>query len=113
MQRLCHLSNNCYGSQCNRSDFIVTCNYCRSCFAGCDAAYSSLFSLFVFIVSNDGLFVVQLPNVYSYTRVVELNLVALESIRVSGKLSTDLNIGLTQNPDDYTANTMYEIVIGG
>jgi len=69
--------------------------------------------LAVFVVGNDGTIVVQLPGMYSYSRFVKLNLTTLQSIQFSGKFSNDLTIGLTQNPDSYTSNTMYEIVIGG
>jgi len=69
--------------------------------------------LAVFVVGNNGPIVVQLPGVYNYIRVVQLSLTSRQWIQVSGKFSNDFHIALTQNPDCYTANTMYEIVIGG
>jgi len=70
--------------------------------------------LVVFVVRSDGqTIVVEVPGTYNYIQVVEMNLTPLQSTTVSAKFSNDFNIALTQNQDSYTANTMYEILIGG
>ena len=44
---------------------------------------------------------------------VALNVSTRNSIVINVKSFMDVNVGLTRDPDSYTANTMYEIVIGG
>ena len=55
---------------------------------------------------------ISIPGVYKYNRVT-FNISTRQSIMISVRMSSDLTVGLTRDPDSYTANTMYEIVIGG
>jgi len=69
--------------------------------------------LAVFVDPSNGQTIVHLSGTYNYIRVINLNQTPLQSITVSAKFSNDFNIALTQYSDSYTANTMYEILIGG
>jgi Farnesoic acid 0-methyl transferase len=48
-----------------------------------------------------------------YHRVIGLDLSTRNSIVISTRIASDFIVGLTRDPDSYTPNTMYEIVIGG
>ena len=54
-----------------------------------------------------------LPPSYNYIPVSEVDLSNKSAILVYGQISNDLHIGLLEAKGDYTANKMYEIVIGG
>jgi len=82
----------------------------------CESRRYRLFTcswLAVFVAGSDDTSDIHVPGMYKYTRVAQLNLATRQSIQVSGKFSNDFHIALTTNADSYTANTMYEIVIGG
>lgn len=56
---------------------------------------------------------ITIPPVNQYNRVIGMNMSTRQSIVVAARMSNDLFVGLTRDPDSYTANTMYEIIIGG
>ena len=54
---------------------------------------------------------ISIPGINQYNRVA-LNVATRNSIVLNVRMSNDLHVALTRDPDSYIANTMYEIAIG-
>ena len=53
-----------------------------------------------------------IPGTYQYFRVA-LNVSTRNYLVISVRIASDIFVGLTRDPDNYTLNTMYEVLIGG
>jgi Farnesoic acid 0-methyl transferase len=53
-----------------------------------------------------------IPGVYKYNRAA-LKVSTRNHIVINVRIWSDINVALTRDPDNYTANTAYEIIIGG